>query len=881
MMKIQYYLLVIKVPAFCGRKPVDNCLKDNICIGKAFIVLKQFYRIIILIVIFTVSLIYFSRDIKEVVFDIKDTTQMEETTFPLVAIKADDNKINLMHGYSSSIASNSIREAVTPLKPDKSFEAVIKQYGYDIKKLDYEIRDYVTDDLMEKGSVSVFDEESDGKTARIKLESELEKGREYTCKLTLTSSESRKFYYYHRVKLYEEPYLSEKLDFIMYFHDSIRDSDKAEDIKKYLEPDKNADNSSYARVDIHSSFELITWGGLKPEIITEIIPSIVEIYPDIASVTLKYMVRISDSGKQKLYEVKEYYRVRYTPDRMYLLNYERSMEELFDPNLESSDGIMKLGITADNRVPYLISADKKKLAFVRSRQLWFYDLDADELVRVFSFRQENTDYIRDLYDQHDVRLLSMDSEGNINFLVYGYMNRGHYEGRVALILYKYIRASNSIEEKVYIPVDEPYQSLKEKLGDFTYCSMSDIFYFHMNGNIYAYNLTTKELNELAHRIDKEDIVFLQDLNYAAWQASSDPVLSDELLIMEIETGRVRSIKARNGYSIFLLDRIEDNLIYGFASLNDITTAIDGRVIVPMSTLEIASLDMEVLKTYSKPGYHITDLEVKDNTIMLSRVFIQHEFGKTFFEPAPQDYIMNQVRNIKPALDVVSVTGDNLTEWQLKLPDGFAGKNVPKPKATLNTVITKDTVLRLPVDEDDITLYYAYAAGEIIGVYSEAYKAIRAANDYTGVVLDNEGRLVWERGVKASKNIISGFEDPLMVSADSIESCIGLIVRHLGRQISGGPVKLEGRSAYEVMKINMEETPVCLTGASLDEVLYYVSEGRPVLAMISRQEAILIYGYDNYNIYAVDTVQDKLIKLGIKDSTSMFEEAGNVFLSYLE
>ena len=60
----------------------------------------------------------------------------------------------------------------------------------------------------------------------------------------------------------------------------------------------------------------------------------------------------------------------------------------------------------------------------------------------------------------------MDAEGNVNFMVYGYMNRGQYEGRVAIVLYKYIRADQRIEELVYIPVDEPYQRLKENMGNF-------------------------------------------------------------------------------------------------------------------------------------------------------------------------------------------------------------------------------------------------------------------------------------------------------------------------------------------------------------------------------------------------------------------------------
>ena len=50
--------------------------------------------------------------------------------------------------------------------------------------------------------------------------------------------------------------------------------------------------------------------------------------------------------------------------------------------------------------------------------------------------------------------------------------------------------------------------------------------------------------------------------------------------------------------------IDLNSIYGFVAENDITTMIDGRVIIPMNRIEIASLQNEILKSYNKEGYYI-------------------------------------------------------------------------------------------------------------------------------------------------------------------------------------------------------------------------------------------------------------------------------------
>jgi hypothetical protein len=276
-------------------------------------------------------------------------------------------------------------------------------------------------------------------------------------------------YYYQRIKIYNDAHLAQKLDFILDFHNAILNKATAENMIKYLEPSEDADNTSFSYVNINSSFDLVSWGNLKPKVLTQLIPTVKEIYQDTASVELEYIAQAEISGVPEIYRITEFYRIRYSSDRMYLLNYERHMESVFDISLASTTkSELKLGITNDLDVPYVTGEDETKVAFVRNRELWFYNLENNEITKVFSFRQDNTDYIRDLYDQHDIRIVDMDAEGNIDFLVYGYMNRGQYEGKVAIILYHFIRAENRIEELVYIPVDEPYQTLKENMGELSY-----------------------------------------------------------------------------------------------------------------------------------------------------------------------------------------------------------------------------------------------------------------------------------------------------------------------------------------------------------------------------------------------------------------------------
>lgn len=851
--------------------------------GREIQLLKQIYRIIILIVIFIASIYYFSKDIKEVVFDLDNTTKMEDATFPLVTIKTQGVTINLLHGYSSNLDANVVRDALTPVGSDGSFEVMINSEEYDIKKLNFELRDFVGNKLIEKGSVSVFDEEEDVKIAKIRLSSQLQNDKEYAVKVTLITSEGRKMYYYHRIKKSDNTYLAEKLDFVMGFHEATKDKEKIVEYTKYLEPDSKKENNSLANVNINSSIDLITWGNLKPEVITEVIPTVVENYTEISSARLDYIVKANVSGIPELYRVSEYYRIRYTPSRIYLLNYERHMEALFDTQLASvSKSQLKLGITSDTSIPYTASADKKKFVFVRNNELWFYNLEENRMIRIFSFRQEETDYIRDIYDQHDIRILSMDAEGNVYFMVYGYMNRGQYEGRVALVLYEYFHDEQRIEERVYIPIDEPYQKLKENIGEFAYVNSMDVFYFHIYNTIYSYDLITRQVRELADNISKEKVETFYQEGYVAWQESSNPKGANSIKIMNLETGDVETINSPLGYKILLLDKIDSNLIYGFVKEEDITTLIDGTRVIPMSKLEIATVHREVLKTYSKDGYYIVGIEVKDNTIEISRVQKENINGRNVYPEASKDYIMNRIVEKPSFLNVVTrITEAALTEYYVELPSGFTIEEVPNVLTTVNTVISLDPTLRLSKDRDSNKRYYTFIRGALEGAYEEAVDAINTADEGVGVVLSSFNHLVWERGVNSNKSVLGGFDTMnLKSSQDTLESCIKLMARFTGKNIDNESFDFRYVSAYEVLDQYLDEEPIRLTGISLDQVLYYVSKGRPIIAMTGHSDAVLIYGYDAYNIYMVDPKLGKTIKMGIQDSKHLFEAAGNIYLSYL-
>ena len=143
------------------------------------------------------------------------------------------------------------------------------------------------------------------------------------------------------------------------------------------------------------------------------------------------------------YTVEEYFRIRYTADRMYLLDYERTMNQI--PNVDQmyANDKLLLGITGTD-IPMIESEDGNVVVFVVSNRLFSYNVSTNKLTLIFSFYDKENGDERTLYDQHTIKILDVDEGGNVQFVVYGYMNRGVREGEVGIQLYSFSSSLNTL-----------------------------------------------------------------------------------------------------------------------------------------------------------------------------------------------------------------------------------------------------------------------------------------------------------------------------------------------------------------------------------------------------------------------------------------------------
>ena len=156
---------------------------------------------------------------------------------------------------------------------------------------------------------------------------------------------------------------------------------------------------------------------------------------------------------------------------------------------------IRLGINSRD-LTYKSDTDKKYFAFAQQGSLWLYETGTKKLTQVFSFLQNGKLDARDIYDENNIRIINIDSSGNMTFLLCGYMNRGKHEGECGVAVYTYDAATTSITERLYVETQEAFSLLDKDVENLSYMSADRThFYLTLEGSFYDINITDNSVTE--------------------------------------------------------------------------------------------------------------------------------------------------------------------------------------------------------------------------------------------------------------------------------------------------------------------------------------------------------------------------------------------------
>ncbi len=843
---------------------------------------KAILKGILLGVIFAAALALISRIMNRGNTDM--TTEMGEATYPILSLYAEGHSVNSLHGYAQSMDTAHLRDTIQPVGSDRKVNARIETYGADIGSIAFEVRSINGERLVESTEVEEYTQQEAAIDFSVTLKDLIDADTEYMLVFLLTPEGGSPIRYYTRIVLSDSLHVREKLDYIADFHERTFDKEAARELTKYLESNSEGDNTTFHRVTIHSSFEQITWGDLQVDALTEPDIGIAELTEQTGAFTMQYLASVQDGQARNYYKVREYYRLRYTPDRMYLLDYERTMSQIFDETAANyvNDKIM-LGIVGED-VELTESDGGNIFACTVSDKLYAYNVTDNKLIRLFSFygNTEGMFDARDMYDRHAIRVLSVDETGDVVFLVYGYMNRGRHEGKVGASVYRYSSMTNTVEELVYVPYDKSYELLAADIEQLAYVNKAEIFYYLLEGNVYAVDLESQACQTIAAGLSEGSYRVSDSNKMLVWQEGDSLHAGSSLTLVNLSTQRQTAIQAGSGEFISALGFMDEDLIYGLTKQKDVVLNSAGMPVFPMYCIRIQSDDGQILKTYEKNGIYVTDSAIEGNQIALTRVAWDEESAS--YKPAVDDQIMSteEVRTGNNQISYV-VTENYETIAEIDVKDEIDAKSLQhlSPKEVLfegNRMVDSESAGTKAINKR----YYVYGKDGIEGIYANPGEAVALAGGISGVVTDDDGAYIWRRAVRSTRNQIMAItEETVSETSGALAVCLDTILQYEGISRNTQRLLDRGESVFSILESDLADCTVLdLSGCTLDAVLYYVNQDIPVLALLDDGSAVLIVGFNELNIVVMDPTTGTLYKKGMNDSTEWLEENGNRFITYV-
>ncbi len=813
------------------------------------------------------------------------SVEMEQATLPIVYVRYGDRFINTLHGYTGKVDTTFFRDTITPMDYSQSIELWADQGSDEYGTYEYELRSLYQGDLIENGSVMELNHADGYDKIRIVFRTDLEELQEYVLVLKAMADDEVAARYYTRVVVENDFHASHLIQFVEDFNDAIFDKEQAEQvITKSIEPNEDGNNEYLYEVNIHSSFDTITFAGLEPARLTKPIASIKEIDDSYAIIQLKYMISATENKVIQNYYVTEDYRVRFvSEDKIYLLDYNRQQEALFTmDNIDITANRFKIGIIDEEKYQYVVSDKQKKVAFTQARQLWYYDYDSGTITNVYGFCQEdNYTDARVTYDQNNIKILDMDNEGNITFAVYGYMNRGDHEGKVGISVFRFTAEKDKMEEVLFIENNKPFNILKEDMETLLYLNKAGDFYYFDNDCIVKVNTNTLKPEIFIEDVLNENLAVSDDNHLIGYPNELLTENTTKVTVLNLETGDEMVIDASSGERLEAIGFVGEDLVLGRIREGDIEVALDRTVICPMSTIDIIDKDKKVVKNYGATGVYVINATAKHGVVYLERV----RKINGVFEPTTQDFITyKEDENTDTIYTQYKMTDRAYNQLYMVFPDYIYVTTMPKLMITRKAVNEEDTTVKIKFDHIN-TKFYAYGQGKYMTDYLNLNAAVRVAYENAGVVLDEHGVIVWRKiAIKDYHTVADKIKIYNVTDIrETLAACIYMMGIYEGKnpEYSAMQEDIENDKPIEDILLKyVGRQGTDITGCDFENGLYYLCKEAPVITRFADGTYVLVTSYNGQKVRYINPLEEKDIVEDRDEFEEKVHDSGNVFISYV-
>ena len=843
--------------------------------GISIFAIKTIYAIVIFILFIILFTAIFNQGNADM------TTTMSEATLPTANMIFEGQRTNLLHGYTEKMDTVGLEPGITPVGDDRKVSFIIDKYGFGISEIYYEVRNMKGDRLIENTKVLNYIEHDDLIEADVKLKDLIDENEKYSFCLVVKGTDLTQVRFYTEIIKMDTAYAKDTLSFAEYFSETSLNRELAkEELVKYMEPNDKGDNSSFNYVDIHSSMNQLTWGGLDVSAVSGFDKKLVYIDENVGVCNVEYNIKINQDDKDCYYRVSDKYRIKLGSDRVYLLEFYRNTTQVFSISTAvMANNKIVLGINDEN-INCIESNDGSYFVFEVNKRLYAYNLAENKLSYIFGFYDDSkvTD-ARDSFDQNGIKIFSVDETGNIYFMVYGYMNRGIHEGQMGAVIYYYDSVINNVEEKVFIPYNRGFQILEKEIERLSYVSQSAKGYVFINDTLYCIDLNEVSANVVVKNVTGKGMAVSKSGETAAWISGGDINNATQIVMLNMITGNETYIQAEDDERIRVLGFFGNDLIMGSARKEDIDLSGDDDGIFPMYKIIIRDEPGNVLKEYREDGYYITDTSLSDTMLSLTRV------TKTAggYSEATDDQILNnktaeQYKNtIEPA---ITENYEKIIEISLKNEIDTKSIKILTPKQVLfegNRDVYIDEI-------SDSPCYYVYSMGELKKIPEDSNEAIELAYENNGWVIDDDGEYVYLKTVYPVKNQIMAIKEAALENGESREAsrtvCLNTVLKYEGINVGTGNMVNGGRSIEEILTEKLPKRRILsLKGCNVNTYMYYLAKDHPIIVVFKDNTGIIITGYNETKFVCLDPIKGTLEKENIDEVSKRIVKEGKCIFTY--
>ena len=715
-----------------------------------------------------------------------------------------DYYINKMYGYSDEMDTMVSDNVLSLMLDDFSMKfRIVDTNISEVEEFDYSIRTFDTNELVESGDRKKVE----GDILDLRLSSLMEENKEYFLQLRLYTKE-KTFNYYTRIIRSDIDFAKKLIDMANTFSNNNFDSNNARDNAMYLESDGTGNARGLEYVTLKSDYEMMSYNGMK------LTPSekevkLVNYNGKIGEIHFSYTA--DTDGKS--YNIEENFICKAGSQRLYMLDYTRTMNQRLSKSLQYAK---KIDLGIGNRATNIISSKSgEKLAFLADNKLFLSDSKNGKLELVYTGGNNDS-------------ILPLKFGDSLYFLSYGYNVDDTHIGDVGVSLLKYGWDSKKVSKLAFVKVDVDAASLKESINELAFMVDGGMLYLKLLDKVVGLDIASGSYVTVAENLEYGKYSISQDKSLLSWN------VGDGLNIYNFATGENKQLD--NANEVMLpIGYIGSDLVVAIESQN-VSSTINGKSSGNIfEKLSIYNNLLELQKDYTYDNRYIDNIKVSGNRVHIDL----YQYDGTNFTRAGEDTIISNK----------SVKNDSRVSFYT---DNFRGKNyvIDSTKyiesevsyAKELSIDSSNTLYNIELNGTYLQkMYYVYINSKIAGIYDEPVKAIEDAYADMGFVRRN-GIMVY---VRAMVETLANTNFDVAQAADYVHY-------------------------WENDRLTRFE------GITLKEAMYFITIKKPVFTFTAINNPVIIIAYDSKTVTVYDINTASIQKIDINEAQSIFNNTQNDF-----